>query len=309
MRWDGHPHGWLAGAHTALVTPFTDNASAVDAGRLREHIAFQASPGDGRPGVHGILALGTTGESPTVREDEANEVASICIEEGRRLGLKVMVGTGSNSTEHAVERHRWAAGLGAEASLSVTPYYNKPMQEGLYRHFMMIADAADLPIVLYNIPGRCGAGLAVETLVRLAEHPNIVAVKDATGGLAHTAALHERCPDLIVLSGDDPNTLPLCSIGAAGVVSVIANLVPDRVRAMVDAIHDDRWPEAQQIHDELLPLANAVMGCATNPIGCKTALRLLGRDSGAMRLPMTAGDAGVERALRQVLSEVGLLGA
>ncbi len=298
---------WMTGAFTAVVTPFTANGSAIDAARFAEQIAFQAQAEDDGPGVNGIVVLGTTGESPTVTSDEADRVASLAVEQGHAHGLRVILGTGSNSTAHAVELQKWAADLGADGTLSVVPYYNKPPQEGQYRHFLAVADAADLPVMLYNIPGRCGTGLALETIERLASHPNIVAVKHATGSIDEARQLCERCPDLVVLSGDDPLTLELAKVGARGVVSVISNLVPGRVRRLLDAALEQDWPRAERLGEELQPLAAGIMSLATNPIGVKTALELLGRDTGALRLPMTPADDAARANCRLLLEATGLL--
>lgn len=298
---------WMAGAFTAVVTPFTSDSSAIDETRFVEQLRFQASPGSGATGVNGIVVLGTTGESPTVSRAEAQRLAELAIEHGRSLGLRVILGTGSNSTAHAIELQKWAADLGADGALSVVPYYNKPMQEGQYQHFMRIADAADLPVMLYNIPGRCGTGLTIDTIERLASHPNIVAVKHATGSIEEAAKLCQRCPQLVVLSGDDPLTYDLAGVGVRGVVSVISNLVPGQVRELSDAILSENWSAAKSLHEELLPLAKGIMSLATNPIGVKAALELLGRDSGALRLPMTRADDAARASCRGLLEEVGLL--
>ena len=277
------------GAFTALITPFTADGSAVDHARLSEHIHFQAEGG-----VAGVVPCGTTGESPTLSDEEHRAVVETTIEVAKPLGLKVIAGAGSNNTAHAIDLHRFAKQAGADASLQVNPYYNKPSQEGLYRHFMTIADSCDLPIVLYNIPGRSAVAIQPETLQRLAKHPNICAVKEATGSLDSASEVVART-NLALLSGDDSLTLPMASVGAIGVVSVVSNIVPDRIAALCNAFNSNRWDEAQRIHFELLPISRGLLTLDTNPIPIKAAMERLGRDTGALRLPMCkAGKSAVE---------------
>lgn len=284
------------GAYTALVTPFTSDGTSVDYERLELAVNRQSLAG-----VTGVVPCGTTGESPTLTGDEHREVIARTAALARPLGFTVIAGTGSNCTAEAVAMHRHAAASGADASLQVNPYYNKPSQEGLYRHHSTIADAADIPIVLYNIPGRCGTGLTIETIERLAVHPNIQAIKDATGGLEMAQLTVERT-DLAVLSGDDPLTLPLMSIGAVGVVSVLSNIMPDRVAALCEAVHEGRLVEAQSIHESITPIARALLSLDSNPVPVKAAMRMMGLDSGAVRLPLAPmNDASME-TLEQVVA-------
>jgi 4-hydroxy-tetrahydrodipicolinate synthase len=292
--------GRFTGAYTALVTPFSEDGSRIDFAQFEANIRAQH---DG--GVSGIVPCGTTGESPTLSEDEHHAVVEKAIEVGKPLGLTVIAGAGSNSTAHAIELHRFAHGAGADASLQVNPYYNKPSQEGLYQHFSAIADSCDLPIVLYNIPGRTGVTLTPETIERLALHPNISAIKDATGGLDHTSETVRRT-NLAVLSGDDPLTLPMASLGGVGVISVISNIVPDRVSALCKAFLADDWKAAREIHYELLPLAKGLLSLDTNPVPVKTALKLLGRDTGAVRLPLVAASKQVEAHISELLRASGV---
>ena len=288
----------FAGSFTALITPFTrPDAATVDLVRLAEQIQFQASAG-----ITGIVPCGTTGESPTLTDVEHRAVIEKSIECAAPAGLKVIAGAGSNNTAHAVELHRFAHDAGADASLQVSPYYNKPSQAGLYRHFMTIADSGSLPIVLYNIPGRTSVALEIETIESLAAHPNIVAIKEATGDVGFAALIRQRT-DLTILSGDDPLTLPLGSIGASGVVSVLGNILPDRVAALCTAINAGDWMNAQRTHDEILPLARALLTLDTNPVPVKTAMKLLGRDSGLMRLPLVEPHSAVVDSLKMVLSK------
>ena len=264
------------GVYTAMVTPFADNR--LDEGRLREQVAFQIEHG-----VDGLVPVGTTGESPTLSHAEHNRVVAVVIEASAGR-VPVIAGTGSNSTAEALGMTRHAAEAGASASLQVVPYYNKPTQEGLYRHFITIAEQVELPIVLYNIPGRSGVTLSVDTIVRLAAHPNIVAVKEATGNLDMSSDIASRC-DLDILSGDDSLTLPIMSVGGRGVISVASNIVPDRVAEMCGLALKGDFAAARQRHLKLFPLFKA-MFVETNPVPLKAAMKLLGRDSGEMRLPL-----------------------
>jgi 4-hydroxy-tetrahydrodipicolinate synthase len=291
------------GAYTALVTPFSADGESIDFARLEKNIHAQA---EGR--ISGIVPCGTTGESPTLSGREHRTVIERAIAVARPLGLQVIAGAGSNSTAHAIELHRFAHAAGADASLQVNPYYNRPSQEGLYRHFTAIADSCDLPIVLYNIPGRTGVCLSAETIERLAGHANIRAIKDATGTLDLAQATVART-ELALLSGDDPLTLPMASIGGTGVVSVISNLVPDRVAALCSAFLADDWERARRIHLELLPLARALLSLDVNPVPVKTAMAILGRDTGSLRLPLVPPPSGVRRQIHDLLDQCGLLRA
>ena len=283
------------GVFTALITPFSENGATVDFDRLAENIHLQALAG-----VSGVVPCGTTGESPTLTEHEHRSVVEKTATHARDNGLRIIAGGGSNNTEHAIHLHRLARAVGADASLQVNPYYNKPSQEGLYRHFMAIADSCDLPIVLYNIPGRTGVCLTINTIKRLAEHPHIQAIKDATGGLELANATLLQT-DLVVLSGDDPLTLPLASIGGSGVISVLSNLLPGRVAAMWLAIEKGDWELAREIHFELLPVANALLTLDSNPVPVKTALALAGRDSGTVRLPLVKPSREVTETIRRIM--------
>jgi 4-hydroxy-tetrahydrodipicolinate synthase len=289
------------GCYTAIVTPFTSDGIAVDETRLAEHIAFQA---DG--GVRGIVACGTTGESPTLEEDEHRLVVETAVELGKKRGLQVIAGAGSNCTRHAVALQKLAFEVGADAGLQVSPYYNKPSQEGLYRHFMTVADSCALPVMLYNIPGRCGVAINPDTVARLAKHPNIVAIKEATGSMDSASEIRQRC-GITILSGDDSLTLSFAGCGSAGVVSVVSNLVPARVQALCDAFLDDRFGEAQEIHRGLFPLAKGLLSLDVNPVPLKAAMRLLGRDSGAVRLPLAEASKESVAKIAEILANAGLL--
>jgi 4-hydroxy-tetrahydrodipicolinate synthase len=226
--------------------------------------------------------------------------------ERARGRIKVMPGTGSNSTREALRLTRFAKKAGADGALMVGPYYNKPTQEGYYRHFAAVAEAVDLPIVLYNIPGRTGSNILPETIARLAKLPQIVAIKEATGSMDQASSIAALC-DLTILSGDDSLTLPLLSIGGRGVVSVVGNIVPRDMKALLAAFEKGNFAEALKWHQRLFPLCRDMLGAATNPIPIKTAMKMLGRDSGELRLPMCPMDTAAEAKLRQTLVGYGLL--
>lgn len=267
----------LQGAMTALITPF--QGDGIDTLKLKANVDAQIAAG-----IDGLVPVGTTGESPTLSHDEHRLVIDTVVEQtaGR---ARVIAGTGSNSTREAVELTRFASEVGANAALMVNPYYNKPTQEGLYRHFMAVAEAVEIPIVLYNIPGRCGVALTTETIVRLAEHENIIAVKEATGVLDQSSDIAASC-DLTILSGDDSLTLPIMSVGGKGVISVLSNLIPESIKALTTAALAGDFEEARKLHLKLFPLCRAMLAMATNPIPIKTAMMLAGKDSGELRLPM-----------------------
>lgn len=288
----------FAGLSVAMVTPFRDGK--VDYALLEEHVEFQV-----QAGTTCLCPVGTTGESPTLSHPEHREVIAAVIKAAAGR-VKVMPGTGSNSTQEALELTRWAAQVGADAALVVAPYYNKPTQEGFYRHFKVLAEAVDIPICIYNIPGRTGKNIEPETILRLAEIPNIAMVKEATGSLDQVSQI--TCgSDLTVLSGDDSLTLPILSVGGRGVISVIGNIVPREMMQLVAAWDRGDIPTAQALHKKLFPLARDMLGLATNPIPIKAAMRLLGRDTGELRLPMTPLSQEEEECLRRTLRTFGLL--
>jgi 4-hydroxy-tetrahydrodipicolinate synthase len=291
------------GCFTAVITPFTSDASSIDERRLQEQIALQA-----KGGVTGVVLAGTTGESPTLEHAEWHRLIELGTQLAHRHGILSVAGTGSNSTAHAVAMQREAAALGADAALSVNPYYNKPVQEGLYAHFMTQADAAALPVILYNIPGRTGVALAPDTVARLARHPNVRAIKEATGSLDSASEICARCPGLALLSGDDSLTLPFASVGGVGCVSVVSNVLPAAVSTMCRAFLAGRFDDALRTHRDLLGFARA-MFVETNPIPVKAAMELLGLDSGAVRLPMTRATPATFDAVRRALASVEQLRA
>jgi len=288
----------FTGAMTALVTPFQDGE--IDFQTLDELIEFQLEGS-----IDGIVPMGTTGESPTMSHEEHKLVIERVV---KTVGSQVPViaGAGSNSTAEAIELTAFAKQVGADATLQVDPYYNKPTQEGFYQHFKAIAEAVDLPIVLYNIPGRCGAGMTPETIARLDKVENIVAIKEATGSLDQASEIAMRC-DMTIISGDDSLTLPLASIGGKGVISVVANIVPADVKAMTDLILEGDLVSARQWHKKLFVLCKSMLTLATNPIPIKAAMAMLDRCSEELRLPMTPLEPDKRVILKQTLEDYGLL--
>jgi len=281
----------------ALITPF-DNGQ-VDFNTLDELIEFQI-----KSGTDGIVPCGTTGESPTLSHSEHKQVIERVVKAVNGK-VPVIAGTGSNSTAEAIELTAFARKVGADASLQVTPYYNKPTQEGFYQHFAAIAEEVDLPMVLYNIPGRCGAGMTPATIARLARIENIVAIKEATGQLDFSSEIANSC-DITIISGDDSLTLPICSVGGKGVISVVANIVPTDVKAMMDLILEGDFVSARKWHNKLFKLSKTMLSMATNPIPVKAAIALLGMASEEMRLPMTPLTAGQKEELKKLLTDYGL---
>ena len=289
----------FAGLTVALVTPLKNGQ--IDEDALRKLVDFQVEAG-----TETVSPVGTTGESPTLTHDEHERVISIVCEQAAGR-INVMAGTGSNSTAEAIRLTKFAKGAGADAALLVAPYYNKPTQEGFFQHYKAVSEAVDIPIVLYNIPGRTAKNVEAETVARIAEAcPNIVAVKESTGSMDQ-ASQTLSLSDLTVLSGDDSLTLPLLALGGSGVVSVVGNIVPKDVRAMIAAWNAGEIAKAQELHHKLFPLCRDLLGIATNPIPIKEAMAELGRDTGEVRLPMTPLDAGQREALRATLKTYGLL--
>ncbi len=288
----------FAGLSVAIVTPFRDGE--VDMERLREQVEFQVAAG-----TTCLCPTGTTGESPTLSHDEHEAVISRVVEvaDGR---IKVMPGTGSNSTAEALRLSRWAEKENADALLMVAPYYNKPTQAGFYEHYKAVAEQVGLPICIYNIPGRTGANIHPETINRLGELENIALVKEATGSIDQASEIISGS-ELTVLSGDDSLTLPLLSIGGEGVISVVGNVIPEDMIQMTNSYLDGRVDEAQDWHRKLFPLCRDMLGLATNPIPIKAAMQMLGKDSGEVRLPMTPLEDGQLESLRGTLVDYGLM--
>ena len=287
----------FAGLSVALVTPFRDGK--LDKPALKDQIEFQLEAG-----THCLVPVGTTGESPTLSHLEHEKIISevIQITAGR---AKVMAGTGSNSTAEAISLTQWAANEGADATLQVAPYYNKPTQEGLFQHYRAVSEAVDIPICVYNIPGRTGRNIEPETIARIAEFGNITMVKEATGSMDQASQVLAMT-DLTVLSGDDTMTLPLLSIGAEGVVSVVGNIVPRDMLALVRSFVEANLNEAREWHNKLFPLCRDLLSIATNPIPLKAAMAELGRDTGELRLPMTPLNDSQLQFLKETIAHYGL---
>jgi 4-hydroxy-tetrahydrodipicolinate synthase len=289
----------FAGVTVAIVTPFRNGD--IDWEDLSKLVEWHVEQG-----TDGLVPCGTTGESPTLDHEEHERVVAFVCEKARGR-LKVMAGTGSNSTREAIRMTKAAKKSGADGTLQVGPYYNKPTQEGYFRHFGAIADACDLPQVIYNIPGRTGSEIAAETIARLAEnYPSVVAVKEATGKLDMASQI-AALTDLTILSGDDSLTLPIMSIGGKGVVSVVGNVVPRDMIVLVKAFAAGKIAEAQAWHHKLFPLCRDMLGVATNPIPVKAAMKLLGRGTGELRLPLCPLDSVGEARVRKTLADYGLM--
>src|SRR5437016_10807690 len=284
------------GTVTAVVTPFRNGR--IDASAFQTLIETQIAAG-----ITGIVAIGTTGESPTLSHDERQQVIRLTVATANKRCL-VIAGTGSNATEHAVADTKMAEKLGIGGALLVAPYYNKPSQEGLFRHFKTIADATSLPIILYNIPGRCSVDINPETVVSLAkECRNIVSIKEASGSVDRVSDLRRRLPEAFtILSGDDSLTLPFMSVGAAGVVSVASNLFPAEVCALVRACESGDFKSAATLHRKLLPLFKDLF-IEPNPVPVKTALGWRGSMSGEVRLPLCEMSEANQDRLRKTLEE------
>lgn len=271
------------GTYTALITPFRNGELDLDA--LEKHVERQIAGG-----VDGLVPCGTTGESPTLTLDEHRRVVETVVRTANRR-VPVLAGAGTNSTAKTIELARATADRGVDGLLIVSPYYNKPSQQGLFEHFSAVADEVKLPIVLYNIPGRCGVEISIETIRRLHEtHETIVAVKHATGSIAGAADLKAAC-EIELLSGDDPLTLPLMSLGAIGVISVMSNLAPRTVKRLTQAALTGDYAAAREAHRALYPLAIALLSLDTNPIPIKTALATKGWCAEEFRLPLCPMEA------------------
>jgi 4-hydroxy-tetrahydrodipicolinate synthase len=288
------------GSFVAMVTPFRNGK--VDEAKLRELVEFHAAHG-----TDGLIPCGTTGESPTLNHDEHHRVVEIVIEAARGR-IRVIAGTGSNSTAEAIEMTKHAERAGAAGALVVNPYYNKPTQEGLYRHFRAIAESVAIPVLLYNIQSRTAINVETDTLARLARDvKNIVGVKEASGSLDQMSQVIAACgPDFSVLSGDDNITLPLLAIGGSGVVSVIANIVPRETADLVHAALEGDWKRARDLHYRLFPLARAAF-LETNPIPIKEAMAMAGMLEPEFRLPMCRMSDANREKLRAILKPYGLI--
>jgi len=287
------------GVMVAIITPFSDGRVDEEAFRRLINRLIEE-------GITAIVPCGTTGESATLTHEEHRTVTEICIDEVKGR-VPVLAGTGSNSTSEAIDLTRHAKQAGADGALMVSPYYNKPTQEGIYQHFKAVAEAAPLPIILYNIPGRTSSLMLPETIARLAEIDNIVGVKEATGDLNLMARTIELCgPEFTVVSGDDALTLPLLAIGGRGVISVAGQVMPRQMVEMYNAFKDGNWEDCRRRFFDLLPLFRALF-LETNPIPVKTALSLMGSIKPGFRLPLCAMSPDNEAKLRQTLIDYGLI--
>jgi 4-hydroxy-tetrahydrodipicolinate synthase len=288
------------GSIVAIVTPFKNGK--VDERKFRDLIEFQI-----KKGTSGVVPCGTTGESATLSFEEHERVIEITIEQVKKR-IPVIAGTGSNATSEAIMLTRQAAKAGADASLQVSPYYNRPTQKGLYEHFKAIAESVDIKIILYNIASRTGVNIEPETIAKLTQDcKNIIGVKEASGNLDQVSRIRQLCPpDFALLSGDDSLTLPILSIGGAGVISVVANIVPEDVANLVSEFEKGNIKRAQELHYKLLPLIKA-MFIETNPIPVKTSTGLLGMCEPDLRLPLCSMSPENLEKLKKVLKEYGLL--
>ena len=288
------------GSMVAVVTPFKDGR--VDEVKVRELVEFHI-----KNGTDVLVPCGTTGESPTLSHDEHRRVIELAIQTANKR-IPVVAGTGSNSTAEAIDLTRFAKNAGADGALVVLPYYNKPTQQGLIAHCRAIADAVELPLILYNIPGRTGINMLPETLAVLADHPNIVGMKEATGNLEQMTQDIVLCgAKLSFLSGDDTLTLPLMAVGGKGVISVVANIVPRDVADLTRAFLSGDWKRARELHLKLFPLCQA-MFYETNPIPVKTAMALMGMINGELRLPLCPMSEANLNKLKAALRAYGLIG-
>jgi 4-hydroxy-tetrahydrodipicolinate synthase len=288
------------GAYTALVTPFKNGQ--IDYSALEALIENQISKG-----IDGLVPCGTTGESPTLNEKEHGEVIAFTVKTVRKR-VPVIAGTGSNSTAEAIELTRHAKQVGADAALLVCPYYNKPSQKGLIAHFTAIADAVDIPQILYNIPGRAVINMNPETVADLSRHRNIVGIKEASGNLDQMIKIKSLCrADFDLISGDDPITLPILSIGGVGVISVISNLLPQETSRIIHSYLEGKVAESHELSMKYYELTKAVMTADVNPVGIKTVLALRGQISEEFRLPLVPVSAETKESLRKQLERHGLL--
>ena len=287
------------GVITALVTPF--RGDAVDEEALRRLVDEQI-----RAGIDGFVPVGTTGESPTVSVEEHIRIIKIVVEETRKC-VPVIAGTGANSTREAIELTREARAVGADGTLQVTPYYNRPTQDGLFRHFKAIADAAGLPIVVYNVPGRTGCDLLPETMARLCEVPLVVGIKEATGSAQRAAQIIARVGDrMVVLSGDDATAFPLYALGAQGCISVVSNVAPADMAAMWDAAAAGNWNKARELHYRVFPLSEGLF-IEANPIPVKAALAMMGKIADEIRAPLYPMTGANREKVRKILADLKLI--
>jgi 4-hydroxy-tetrahydrodipicolinate synthase len=288
----------FSGLSVAVITPFKNGQ--VDYKTLQDQVEFQVAAG-----TTAVVPVGTTGESPTLSFDEHERVLHAVVEAAHGK-IKVIAGSGANSTQEALHLTQFARKVGADAALVVTPYYNKPTQEGLFQHYKLITESVDIPICVYNIPGRCARNIEPETIIRLSQFPNIGMVKESTGSMDQASSIIANT-DLTVLSGDDSLTLPLLALGAKGVVSVVGNIIPQDMIALCNAFTNGNIAKVQELHYKTYTLCRNMLSLSTNPIPIKAAMKMLGRDTGELRLPMTPLTETEEKQLRKTLEDYGLL--
>jgi 4-hydroxy-tetrahydrodipicolinate synthase len=287
------------GAFSALITPFRDGA--VDEPAMRELVEWQI-----QSGIDGLVPCGSTGESATLSHAEHEQVIKLVIQQARGR-VPVIAGTGSNSTAEAIRLTAFAREAGAAGALLISPYYNKPTQEGIYKHYKMIAASVDLPLIVYNIPGRTGSNILPETFARMCEIRQVAGIKEASGSMDQCSDILKLCGErLTMLSGDDSLTLPLLAMGARGVISVITNVMPREMHDLVAAALKGDFARARELHFKMLPMMRALF-VETNPIPIKQACALMGRSTNEMRMPLLAMTAGGTERLRGVMSELRLL--
>ena len=287
-----------SGLYTALITPFNKDKS-VDYAALEKLINEQIEAE-----VDGLVILGTTGESPVISDTEAEKIISLAVKISKHK-TKIIVGAGSNNTESAIEKSKQAQNLGADAILSVNPYYNKPPQEGLYKHFKQVADSIDIPMILYNIKGRTAVNLEIETLLRLSQHKNIIGVKEASGDLSQIMdAINQVDNNFFVLSGDDSLTYPIMSLGGHGVISVTSNIFPREMKNIVWQCFTNNFEAARQSHYKLYNFMNALLSISSNPIPVKTILAHMGKIKEEFRLPLGRLEDSNKQKLIKIYNEI-----
>jgi dihydrodipicolinate synthase len=289
------------GSYVALITPFKENGE-VDEDKIRELVNYHIENG-----TSGIVPCGTTGEAPTLTFSEHEKVIKIVVEEVKGR-IKVIAGAGSNNTDRAIELTKYAKKLGADAALSTCPYYNKPTQRGLYEHYRKIAEEAKFPIMLYNVPGRTGTNIEAETVARLAEIPEIVAIKEATGSLEQMIKIQDLCGDKIeILSGEDHLILPMLSIGAKGVVSVVANIMPREMSELISSFLNREFEKAYNLHTKLYEVSRN-MFIEGNPVTVKAAMNILGQiDNDLVRLPLVSAEQKTKDKLTKFFKERSII--
>ncbi len=286
------------GMATAIVTPMTE--TAIDYEALGRFVEFQIENG-----INAIVVMGTTGENATIEHEEQTKVIAFVVEKVAKR-VPVIAGTGTNNTEHVITNTRNACAVGADAVLVVTPYYNKATQNGLYQHFVAVADASTVPVILYNVPGRTGCNLLPKTVARLADHPNIVAIKEAAGNMAQAVELFALCGDKIdIYSGEDALTVPMMAMGGSGAISVLSNVVPKEAVAMSDAALAGNFQTAAALQCKMLPLINALFS-EVNPIPAKAAVSALGFGADILRLPLTPMEDATRAVLYGEMRKLGI---